>query len=432
MKAIGGLFDRITTYDNVASAAWRAAQGKRDRSAVRSFFSRFEENVNRLPRELASGDFRFDGYSAFPIRDPKTRLIHAPSFRDRVAHHALIAVLGPVFEKGAIHHSYACRSGKGQHAALAQVRQWVRRDDAFFKADVAKYYDSIPHALLCQALARRFRERRVLALLDRLLGSYSHHPGHGLPIGALTSQYLGNFYLEPVDHWVQEELGISRYTRYMDDMLLLAEPTRLRAARPALAARLAELGLTVKNGGVLNHAAQGIPRLGFTVYPDRLRLNAQGRRRLRRRFHQIERAGLGESELQARITALFAHAQVADDAAWRRVVCQFSRFGDTPEPEPRHARRLLEQHRQEVPIRLPQQEAPAQPQQEPGLPSPAGPPRHDGVDSPPDDACSRAPASPEAGDKTRGKTPPPADRRAWMGVTKVDGGALHHPEGPLS
>ena len=102
MKAIGGLFDRITTYDNVASAAWRAAQGKRDRGAVRAFFARFEENVNRLTRELTSGDFRFDGYSAFPIRDPKTRLIHAPSFRDRVAHHAMIAVLGPVFEKGAI------------------------------------------------------------------------------------------------------------------------------------------------------------------------------------------------------------------------------------------------------------------------------------------------------------------------------------------
>lgn len=83
MKAIGGLFDRITTAPNVVAAAWRAAQGKRHRSAVRAFFADFEPNVNRLTRELADGEFRFDGYSAFAIRDPKTRVISGTSSSNR-------------------------------------------------------------------------------------------------------------------------------------------------------------------------------------------------------------------------------------------------------------------------------------------------------------------------------------------------------------
>ncbi|MCP5520956.1 MAG: group II intron reverse transcriptase domain-containing protein [Verrucomicrobiales bacterium] len=449
MKAIGGLFERIATVSNVAAAAWRAAMGKRGRRAVRAFFADFESNVNRLTRELTEGSFRFDGYTAFAIRDPKTRIIHAPSLRDRVVHHAMIAVLGPVFEKGAIVDSYACRKGKGQHAAVARVRSWLRRGDAFLKADVAKYYDSIPHDRLLQALARRFRERRVLGLCKALLDSYAHRPGHGLPIGALTSQYLGNFYLDPVDHWVNEELGISRYLRYMDDMLFLGEPALLRRVRNALAERLALLGLSMKHhppmegrvprgpdlipgtrgtrpseqGGVINHAAQGVPWLGFTIYPDRIRLNSPGRRRLRRRLRQLETADLPPLELQSRATSLFAHACQADDVAWRRVVCQFSRFGDTPGPEPRDPRRLLEQHGQEVPLRLPQQEASAQPQQEPRFPGSVGVPRHEGEASPPDDACSCAPAVPTVGDRTTGKTRPPAERRVRMGVTKAGGRA---------
>lgn len=142
---------------------------------------------------------------------------------------------------------------------------------------------------------------------------------------------------------MNEELGIWRYVRYMDDMLLLGEPAVLRRVRNALADRLAVLGLSIKQGGVINHAAQGVPWLGFTLYPDRVRLNAPGRRRLRRRLRQLERADPPPLELQSRTTSLFAHARQADDVAWRRVVCRFSPLGDettgkTRPPAERRAR----------------------------------------------------------------------------------------------
>ena len=127
MKRAGGLFDRLCDARLIALAAWRAAQGKRHRREVAVFVARLEVESAQMVADLRSGTYTFSSYGQFQIRDPKTRVIHAPAFRDRVLHHAIIAITGPVFEKGALEHSFACRAGKGQHAALRQAGQWLRR-----------------------------------------------------------------------------------------------------------------------------------------------------------------------------------------------------------------------------------------------------------------------------------------------------------------
>jgi hypothetical protein len=354
------LFDAITDVRTLSYAAWRAAAGKRERSEVRAFLSRLDEETGRLSNELRNGSFRFGVYRTFPIRDPKTRLIHAPAFCDRVVHHAIVSAAGPIFERGAISSSYACRAGRGQHLALRQARSWVREGGWFFKADVSKYYDSVDHGILTAHLERRFREQRLLGLFSRLLESYSYAPGKGLPIGALTSQYLGNFYLDPFDHWVKQTCRVRRYMRYMDDLLFVGGRDDLDRVRKEIPAPLEGLGLRVKNEGVLNRCELGVPYLGFVLYPDRMRLNARGRRRLRRKTKDLERGfergDITERELQARAEALFAHARFADDTGWRRIVTSFSRLRETQEPVPRDARRFVEQHREQVPLRVSQQE----------------------------------------------------------------------------
>ena len=363
MKRAGGLFDAITDVRTLSYAAWRAAQGKRDRPEIDGFLSRLDSETALISQALREGSFRFEGYRSFWIRDPKTRVIHAPSFRDRVVHHAILAVAGPIFERGAIAHSYACRAGRGQHAALRKARSWARAGEWFLKADVSRYYDSVDHGILRALLERRFRERRLLHLFDALLDSYAHSPGKGLPIGALTSQYLGNFYLDPVDHWVNQACRVPHYMRYMDDLLLVGGNADLARVRQELPATLEGLGLRIKNNGVFNRCELGVPYLGFVVYPDRVRLNARGRKRLRRKTKDVERSFergyITESELQARGEALFAHACFGGDIAWRRIVTQFSRLremGETQEPAPRAARRFVEQHREQVPLGLSEQE----------------------------------------------------------------------------
>lgn len=360
MKRVGRLFDQIASARNLIFASWRASAGKRERASVRSFSSDLESECRQLSHDLRNGSFRFGKYTAFQIQDPKTRTTHAPPFRDRVIHHAILAVAGPVFERGSISHSFACRAGRGQHRALGMLAKWIQPHDWFFKADLRRFYDSIDHERLRILLDRRFRESRLLQLFDRLLESYAHTPGKGLPIGALTSQYLGNFYLDPVDHFAMESLKAARYMRYMDDMLFLDDPGRLKSHRESLAFLLEGLGLEIKNHGILNRCELGVPYLGFVIYPDRTRLNRPGRARLRRRMKSSEReyalGKIDEAELQAKGSALFAHAQYSDDVAWRRTILKFSRYREVQEPQTRDAGRLVEQHREQVPLGLSQQE----------------------------------------------------------------------------
>lgn len=334
MKAVGGLFDRIWERSNLAAAAWRAAQGKGARPEAWRFIDNLDEELREMGTELREERYRFSEYRAFSIRDPKSRVIHAPSFRDRVTHHAIIAVTGPVFERGALAESYACRLGRGQHAALRQARRWTRWGDWHGKVDVARYYDSMEHERLRRALRRRFREERLLGLFDGLLESYEAGPGRGLPIGALTSQYLGNFFLDRFDRRMKETGLARRYLRYMDDSVMWGTREEIVVLRERVVEALGELGLEMKSGGEWNHCDRGLPFLGFVVYPNRLRLGARGRRRLRRKVRELERewkqGSIAESELQDRGEALFAYAQVGDDVAWRRMVAGFSRMSDIP------------------------------------------------------------------------------------------------------
>lgn len=64
-------------------------------------------------------------YTHFLIHDPKTRLISAAPFRDRVVHHALIDVIEPIFERKFIDASYVNRIGKVTHKALNRYGIYV-------------------------------------------------------------------------------------------------------------------------------------------------------------------------------------------------------------------------------------------------------------------------------------------------------------------
>lgn len=406
MKRLGGLFDRISERDTLVAALWRAARGKRDRPDVRSFVAQASDELRRMAVELRSGTYRFSGYRTFQVRDTKTRTIQAPVFRDRVAHHAIVLVTGPTFERGALPTSFACRAGRGQHAAMDVAARWTHCGGWYGKIDVEKFYDSVDHAVLMRLLARRFREGRLLSLFRMLLASYEVAAGRGIPIGALTSQYLGNFLLDEFDRRLLATGRASRMVRYMDDIVVWGTEQSLRRIRADARAILADLGLRMKHGGEWNRCQRGVPFLGFVLYPGRVRLNCNGRCRLRRRLRLIEEewesGAICDGELQSRATSLFAHASYADDVAWRRDIVARSRYnlahgvrhgseadGAFPRGrESRDARRLVDQLGEELPVVQPQQELARQPQQESGLPS-LSRPRHDGATST-DDAASRS------------------------------------------
>lgn len=269
-------------------------------------------NLSRLQDELAAGRVRVGQYDQFVIHDPKRRTITAPCFRERVLHHAIINVCEPVFERWLIPDTYACRVGKGRLACIARAAHFARSHEYFLKMDVRKYFDSIAHPILLQQLCRHFKDSQLLQLWERIIESYHVTPGRGLPIGALTSQHLANFYLGTFDRYLKETRQVRGYVRYMDDSVVWAESSGvLKALRGEVGDVLdQQLSLKLKDNSVLNRVDFGMDFLGLRVFRDHLRLSRRSKVRYVRKLRCLESlfedGYLSERDLQRRAGSLTA------------------------------------------------------------------------------------------------------------------------------
>ena len=93
-------------------------KGKREKRDVQEFEYRLEDNLFALYHELNEKRYRHHSYRAFYIQDPKVRLIHKATVKDRIVHHLLYRCLNPIFEQAFIFDSYSCRKDKGTHRAV--------------------------------------------------------------------------------------------------------------------------------------------------------------------------------------------------------------------------------------------------------------------------------------------------------------------------
>ena len=150
-------------------------------------------------------------------------------------------------------------------------------------------------------------------------------PPRGLPIGNLTSQFWANVYLNHFDHFVKRELGCSGYVRYVDDFLLFAEDKGLLWAwRRAVVERLGRLRLTIHRGAHARPVTEGIPFLGFTVFPSRRRLKRRKGVHFQRRLKGlVARYNAGEIPF-ARVEASFKgwinHVRYGNTVGLRKAV----------------------------------------------------------------------------------------------------------------
>lgn len=228
-------------------AARLAKRHKSRRPDVEDWWLRRESALLRLSAALSSGTWEPGGYRFFEIHRPKRRWIAAAPFEDRVVHHALCRRLQPLLERRFLARSFSCQVGKGTTAARECCRRLVNRHRHVLKCDVSKFFHQIDHAILLEKLSRELRCPGVLALCRKILASFRTgaeppprlFPGddwvavvarpRGLPIGNLTSQLWGNFYLDGLDHRVAEAEGHGAYLRYTDDFLLFGDGPAPRA-----------------------------------------------------------------------------------------------------------------------------------------------------------------------------------------------------------
>jgi hypothetical protein len=147
----------------------------------------------------------------------------------------------------------------------------------------------------------------------------------GLPIGNLTSQFWANVYMNPLDHFVKRTLRCQGYVRYVDDLLLFGDDKQtLWRWHDALVARFAALRLTIHSGAHPRPVTEGVPFLGFIIFPDRRRLKRRKGIHFRRHLAGLVRehaAGTRPlADISSSVRGWINHVRFANTLGLRRAL----------------------------------------------------------------------------------------------------------------
>jgi hypothetical protein len=157
-------------FQNVASN--KGAPGP-DQQSIADVREHLDEILPRLTQELLAGIYRPGNIRRKWI--PKgsgggQRGLGIPNVVDRIVAEAVRWVLEPLYEPTFHEESHGFRPGRSCHTAIAQAKgimeegyEWV------VDLDLEKFFDRVNHQRLMARLAQRVKDRRILALIGRML-----------------------------------------------------------------------------------------------------------------------------------------------------------------------------------------------------------------------------------------------------------------------
>lgn len=297
------------SLEDIFSAYFDCRRNKRNTYNALKFEMDYEAGCVALWKQINERSYRPRRSIAFIVEKPVKREVFAADFRDRIVHHLIAKRIEPLFEKQFIEDSYSTRCGKGTLYGIQRVEQHISecscggtKDCYVMKIDIHSFFMKLPKVELYSRVSTFLKDKYTDSDLDILLyliketifncpekncivksspqcwnglphdKSLFHTDGfHGLPIGNLTSQLLALFYLDDLDHFVTEELGVKYYGRYVDDMVLV-HPCKafLLFVKGRISSWLSEHGLLLHPRKMyLQYYKKGVLFIGGMILPGR-------------------------------------------------------------------------------------------------------------------------------------------------------------------
>lgn len=285
--------EEIADYSNMAESFDQVLRGsKRKKSRQgRYLLAHREEVLQELTGKIKTGTFTVKDYREREIVEGgKMRRIQILTMKDRIAVHAIMAVVDRHLKKRFIRTTSASIKNRGMHDLMEYIRRDMKEDPEgtryCYKFDISKFYESVGQDFVMYCVRRVFKDKKLIAMLDNFVRLMPQ----GISIGLRSSQGLGNLLLSVfLDHYLKDKYGVRHFYRYCDDGVVLGDAkSELWKIRDAVHFQVTQIGLTVKPNERVFPVDEGIDFLGYVIYPDHVRLRKRIKQKFARKMHEVK------------------------------------------------------------------------------------------------------------------------------------------------
>jgi group II intron reverse transcriptase/maturase len=247
--------------DRLMRAAFKAVKRNRgaagiDKVSIEIFERNLDNNLASLMKDLKTR-YKFVPKPLRRVWIPKDstgkklRPLGIPAVRDRIAQEVIRKLLEPIFEPLFHDCSFGFRPGRSCHDAIRKVLSYHEDGDRVtLDADIAGFFDNIPHDLIVAAVEEEIADGNILNLVKKFLAAGVMEHGVfkptnvGTPQGGVISPLLANIVLNKLD-WTLEKAGY-RFVRYADDFVVVGKTRKqAEAALDLVEEVMQQLGLSL-------------------------------------------------------------------------------------------------------------------------------------------------------------------------------------------
>lgn len=294
VKRVRGLDPKLSSMETIVEAFCKVRSGNTDDLEILRMEENLVETLTGIQTEIKRHTYKPGPYVEYDKYERgKLRHVSFQSKRDQIFLWVWKLTVEPEINKRLISHTYASIKGRGQHDAVSQVKDYMKKDPEGTKYclefDVAQCFKSITADTIMRKFRRKFKDPDVLWLTETII--YGFHGGSETPLGNVTSHPLANMVLDDVDRIIKNGITGMRaayYVRYLDNGYVLARSTAyLRRVQKKVEQVMNGLGLRMKqNWQIYDVESRGVSILGYRVFHGYSLLSKKTKKKLKQRMNK--------------------------------------------------------------------------------------------------------------------------------------------------